>query len=53
MKRKEGFYWVKINETGWIIAEFDSNSWVLCGTDFFYSDHDFIQIDENRIIRKQ
>jgi len=54
-KRKKGFYWVKIyvryNTQRWVVSEFDGDYWYFQGCR--YEDHNFFEIDENRIERKQ
>lgn len=53
--RKPGFYWVKLFEGKWTIAEYfihfsGSIHWMPCGEgDSFTSDDVFMEIDETRI----
>ncbi len=51
--REEGFYWVKDVWNDWVIAEYYKGVWRKTGDEEDFSDLDFIEIDENQIIRKK
>jgi hypothetical protein len=48
MERKDGFYWVKFNNS-WIVAEWISNKWTFCFDTNTYEDNELNEIDENII----
>lgn len=50
--RGNGFYWVRVNSF-WYISEYypEENKWYFCGSLKTFSDEDFDEIDENRILR--
>ena len=54
MKRKNGFYWVKIysgkSNWRWVVTEFEGNYWFFQGCR--YDDENFQEIDERRIERQ-
>jgi hypothetical protein len=52
--RQEGYYWVKY-EGKWFIAEWDTiyNEWHLTGSEYDFKDHDFEEINENRLVYDQ
>lgn len=50
--REDGFYWVRYKRLGWVIAEFECGSWHFKSRLYDYSDDDFDQIDERRIVRE-
>ncbi len=52
MKRENGYYWVRANKEEWLIAEWALNSWWISGVEDSYVDNEFVEIDENQIIRK-
>ncbi len=51
INRKDGFYWVRRQGGGWIIAEWDSrdNLWFLHGNEEYYRDTDFVEINAAQI----
>jgi len=55
--RKSGYYWVKTKEyNNWHIAHWNTSgsySWTVCWHKFSMYDEDFLEIDENKINRKE
>lgn len=51
-EREQGYYWIKITD-GWVIGEYlpDSKWWYLTGNDYPLLEDDFLEVDENRIVR--
>lgn len=52
MKRRTGYYWVKISAVKWSIAfySFGFDNWTICGDEKLLNDSDFIEINETRIL---
>lgn len=48
MKRKAGFYWVKIKDTRWVVSEWDGTYWYWQGV--AYPDQAWEFIDEDRLL---
>ena len=48
--RENGFYFVKVNDN-WMIALWTEEKWFEIGSLSVYSDSDYQEIDESRIIR--
>ena len=53
MGRQEGFYWVRLSDWEWEVAQWLDGSWWTAGSDSHYQDSDFAEIDERRIERTQ
>lgn len=53
-EREDGFYWVSFGDE-WDIAEYSQklNKWFEIGCDTLWTDDDFEQIDERRIVRTE
>ena len=49
--RKEGYYWVRLKEGYWIIAEWESEQWWTIVSDDVFLDKHFEEIDERQICR--
>lgn len=47
--REEGYYWVK-RMNKWNIAMWYNGYWILSGHGLKYSDYDFQEINENRLV---
>jgi len=45
MKRKQGFYWVKIKNARWVVAEWDGVQWNYHGCSYPDSAWQFIEED--------
>lgn len=59
--RQNGYYWVKFistienepqTENGWQVAYFYNGDWCSICEGIRYKDHDLLEIDETRLIRK-
>lgn len=42
MKRKDGYYWVRVNKDEWVISQLISGIWYFHNSDF-YCDDDFLE----------
>ena len=47
MKRKIGFYWVKIKDSRWVVSEWDGAHWHYQGCSYYDNAWEFI--DEDRL----
>lgn len=51
--REDGFYWVRYKALGWIVAEQLLGVWSFKRRTYDYTDEDFDEIDERRIVRPE
>lgn len=53
MKRASGFYWCRVDNE-WFVAEYSEycRAWEVTGDDCYFTDAQFDQIDERRIVRQ-
>lgn len=54
MGRESGYYWVK-NENIWYVAKYNKDyfAWSISGVETTFTDVDFEEIDERRIVREE
>lgn len=57
LRREEGYYWVKTQNGEWHVARWNKDlikfHWTVCWHKFSVEDEEFLEIDENKIQRKQ
>lgn len=52
MKRESGFYWIRLNDHNWIVAEYNSDfgGWYITGIELGFWDSEIAEINETRIV---
>jgi hypothetical protein len=49
--RNDGYYWINIPGSGWIIGEYHNNEWYVTGCETVLPERYITEIDENQLTR--
>jgi hypothetical protein len=52
LERESGSYWVNSKGSGWVVANYSYGKWYFAGSDLEVDKADILEIDKNKLVRK-
>ena len=52
LERESGSYWVNSKGSGWVVANYSYGKWYFAGSDLEVDKADILEVDKNKLVRK-